>query len=141
MEDFAPNNLNRGADAVPLISHSADDELSDSSMDTTNATVAEPKDEPMNFNSPKNLPQPTLVYKSNPKFPQVELCRDFRDRDQLTDVTVKVGDKEIRAHKLILAATIPYFQKMFCSGMEFVESKKDGELFCDLIKNLYFFKL
>ena len=132
MEDFAPNNLNRGADAVPLISHSADDELSVSSMDTTNTTVAEPKDEPMssfNGSSPKNLPQPTLVYKSNPKFPQVELCRDFRDRDQLTDVTVKVGDKEIRAHKLILAATIPYFQKMFCSGMEFVEAKKEGELF------------
>ena len=96
MEDFAPNNLNRGGDAVPLINPSdAQAEFSDSSMDTTSTatatTVLEPKDEPMNpFNSPKNLPQPTLVYKSSPNFPQVELCRDFRDRDQLTDVTTFV---------------------------------------------------
>ena len=51
------------------------------------------------------------------------LCKDFRDRDQLTDVTLIVGDSEVRAHKLLLAATIPYFHKMFCSGM--VETNKE----------------
>ena len=122
MEDFAPGNLNRSSVNNPSIEP---DYMSDSSMETTTTSVHEPKDEPMTpSNAPKNLPQPTLVYKSNPNFPQVELCKNFRDRDQLTDVTVKVGDKEIRAHKLILAATIPYFQKMFCSGM--VEVKKEG---------------
>ena len=129
MEDFAPGNaLNRGSANSALENAGY---LSDTSMETTTTTdgpaEAQPKMEidSISGGDSKNLPQPTLLYKSNPKFPQVELCKDFRDRDQLTDVTVKVGDKEIRAHKLILAATIPYFQSMFCSGM--VEVKKEGE--------------
>ena len=56
-------------------------------------------------------------------FSVAALCKDFRDRDQLTDVTLIVGEEEVRAHKLLLAATIPYFHKMFCSGM--VETSKE----------------
>ena len=51
------------------------------------------------------------------------LCKDLRDRRQLTDVTLLVGEDEILAHKLLLATNIPYFNKMFCSGM--VETSKD----------------
>merc|ERR1711970_236334 len=43
-------------------------------------------------------------------------CADFRDQDLLTDVTLVIGSDEFRAHKLLLATTIPYFNRMFYSG-------------------------
>jgi len=65
----------------------------------------------------------SLEYKSTSNFSHAALCKDLRDRRQLTDVTLLVGDDEILAHKLLLATNIPYFNKMFCSGM--VETSKD----------------
>jgi kelch-like protein 18 len=50
-------------------------------------------------------------------------CADFRDQDLLTDVTLVIGSDEFRAHKLLLATTIPYFNRMFCSGM--IETSKE----------------
>ncbi|KAL3836007.1 hypothetical protein ACJMK2_021462 [Sinanodonta woodiana] len=48
---------------------------------------------------------------------------DIRRQGKLCDVTLKVGDRKFRAHRIILAATIPYFQAMFTHDM--VESKQD----------------
>ena len=49
-------------------------------------------------------------------------CKHFRDQDILTDVTLVIGNQEFRSHRLVLATNIPYFNKMFCSGM--IEANK-----------------
>ena len=46
----------------------------------------------------------------------LEVLDDMRQRRELADVTLVVGDSEIFAHKLILAACSPYFRAMFHSG-------------------------
>ncbi|GAB1603448.1 kelch-like protein 18 [Argonauta hians] len=53
-------------------------------------------------------------------FPAIE---DIRRKGKLCDVTLKVGDQKFTAHRIILAATIPYFHSMFTHDM--VESKQD----------------
>ncbi|XP_005111397.1 kelch-like protein 18 [Aplysia californica] len=47
---------------------------------------------------------------------------DIRRQGQLCDVTLKVGDQKFSAHRIILAATIPYFHAMFTHDM--VETKQ-----------------
>ncbi|XP_067928140.1 kelch-like protein 18 isoform X1 [Watersipora subatra] len=47
----------------------------------------------------------------------------IRRHGKLCDVTLKVGDSKFSAHKVVLAATIPYFQAMFTHDM--IESKQD----------------
>ena len=58
----------------------------------------------------------------NNAFPLME---DIRRQGQMIDVSIIVGDKKhkIEAHKLVLAATIPYFHAMFTHNM--VESKQN----------------
>ena len=41
----------------------------------------------------------------------------LRKDDILCDVTISVGGRKIHAHKLVLAATCPYFEKMFTGGL------------------------
>ncbi|XP_046329513.2 kelch-like protein 18 [Haliotis rufescens] len=53
-------------------------------------------------------------------FPKIA---DIRRQGKLCDVTLKVGDQKFSAHRIILAATIPYFHAMFTHDM--VESKQD----------------
>ncbi|XP_063430646.1 kelch-like protein 18 [Mytilus trossulus] len=48
---------------------------------------------------------------------------DIRRQGKLCDVTLKVGDRKFTAHRIVLAATIPYFHAMFTHDM--VESKQD----------------
>jgi kelch-like protein 18 len=52
----------------------------------------------------------------NDAFPVME---DIRRKNQMIDVTIVVGDKKqkIDAHRLVLAATIPYFTAMFTHDM------------------------
>ena len=38
---------------------------------------------------------------------------DLRLNDELCDITLMVGNKSIKAHKVILAASSPYFRAMF----------------------------
>ena len=59
----------------------------------------------------KNLP--------NMGFPQME---DIRRQGKLCDVNLKVGDHVFAAHRIVLAATIPYFRAMFTHDM--VEAKQ-----------------
>ncbi|BFZ23237.1 hypothetical protein BsWGS_26276 [Bradybaena similaris] len=47
---------------------------------------------------------------------------DIRRQGQLCDVTLKVADQKFSAHRVILAATIPYFHAMFTHDM--VETKQ-----------------
>ncbi|XP_045210160.2 kelch-like protein 18 [Mercenaria mercenaria] len=56
----------------------------------------------------------------NVAFPVFE---EIRRQGKLCDVTLKVGDRKFRAHRIILASTIPYFHAMFTHDM--VESKQD----------------
>ncbi|XP_013407609.1 kelch-like protein 18 isoform X2 [Lingula anatina] len=53
-------------------------------------------------------------------FPVMEA---IRRQGKLCDVTLKVSDQKFSAHRIVLAATIPYFQAMFTHDM--VESKQD----------------
>lgn len=56
--------------------------------------------------------------------------RELWERKQVCDVIIKVGDKEFPAHRIILCATIPYFNAMFTNDLaernqSFIELKSD----------------
>uniref|UniRef100_A0A8C5WRU6 Kelch like family member 18 n=1 Tax=Laticauda laticaudata TaxID=8630 RepID=A0A8C5WRU6_LATLA len=48
---------------------------------------------------------------------------EIRRQGKLCDVTLKVGDHKFSAHRIVLAATIPYFHAMFTNDM--MECKQD----------------
>ena len=50
------------------------------------------------------------------------VLNDFRVQNLLSDVTIRVGSRDFPAHRVILAATSPYFQAMFTS--KFQKKKK-----------------
>ncbi|KAJ9573753.1 hypothetical protein L9F63_008877 [Diploptera punctata] len=52
------------------------------------------------------------------------IMEDIRRQGKLCDVTLKVDDQSFSAHRIVLAATIPYFHAMFTHDM--VESKQDN---------------
>jgi len=52
-----------------------------------------------------------------------ERIQQMRDEQKLCDITLKVGEREIRAHRLVLAATSQYFYSMFVRDM--VESRQE----------------
>ena len=45
------------------------------------------------------------------------IADDLRKSQTLCDVVIKVGSARFKAHKIVLAATIPYFHGMFTSNM------------------------
>lgn len=48
---------------------------------------------------------------------------NLRRREELCDVILKVAEREIKAHRVVLAAVSPYFNAMFTSDL--VESKQE----------------
>ncbi|XP_043466552.1 kelch-like protein 18 [Leptopilina heterotoma] len=50
------------------------------------------------------------------------IFEDIRRQGKLCDVTLKVDDQSFSAHRIVLAATIPYFNAMFLNNMS--ESKQ-----------------
>ncbi|XP_076455943.1 kelch-like protein 18 [Babylonia areolata] len=60
----------------------------------------------------------TVIYRQNDlpaeAFPMIS---DIRRQGKLCDVTLKVGDQKFSAHRVILAASIPYFNAMFTCDM------------------------
>ncbi|XP_016119587.1 kelch-like protein 8, partial [Sinocyclocheilus grahami] len=67
--------------------------------------------------------------------------RQFYDNGELCDVTLKVGNRLIPCHKLVLACVVPYFRAMFLSDM--AEAKQDlieiRDFDADAIKDLVCF--
>ncbi|XP_012264312.2 kelch-like protein 18 [Athalia rosae] len=61
--------------------------------------------------------QPDLYAKGFPVFEEI------RRQGKLCDVTLKVDDQSFSAHRIVLAATIPYFNAMFLTNM--IESKQN----------------
>ncbi|XP_038575057.1 kelch-like protein 18 [Micropterus salmoides] len=51
------------------------------------------------------------------------VMEEIRRQGKLCDVTLKVGDHKFSAHRIVLAASIPYFHAMFTNDM--VECKQD----------------
>ncbi|XP_070536116.1 kelch-like protein 18 [Ptychodera flava] len=51
------------------------------------------------------------------------IMESIRRQGKLCDVTLKVGDKKFTAHRIVLAASIPYFHAMFTHDM--MECKQD----------------
>lgn len=51
------------------------------------------------------------------------VMEEIRRQGKLCDVTLKVGEHKFSAHRIVLAASIPYFHAMFTSDM--AESKQD----------------
>ncbi|XP_043543916.1 kelch-like protein 18 isoform X2 [Chiloscyllium plagiosum] len=51
------------------------------------------------------------------------LMEEIRRQGKLCDVTLRVGDHKYTAHRIVLAASIPYFHAMFTNDM--IECKQD----------------
>lgn len=45
------------------------------------------------------------------------VMREIRRQGKLCDVTIKVEDQSFSAHRIVLAANIPYFYAMFMNDM------------------------
>lgn len=43
---------------------------------------------------------------------------ELRQQNQLCDVIIRVGDQDFVAHRVVLAATCPYFKGMFTGGRQ-----------------------
>ncbi|KAK6491055.1 kelch-like protein 18 isoform X1 [Huso huso] len=52
-----------------------------------------------------------------------KVMEEIRRQGKLCDVTLKVGDHKFSAHRIVLAASIPYFHAMFTNDM--MECKQD----------------
>ncbi|RXM98486.1 Kelch-like protein 18 [Acipenser ruthenus] len=52
-----------------------------------------------------------------------KVMEEIRRQGKLCDVTLKVGDHKFSAHRIVLAASIPYFHAMFTNNM--MECKQD----------------
>ena len=46
-----------------------------------------------------------------------QLMNNYRQENKLCDVILKVGNQSFLAHRIVLAATIPYFSSMFSHDM------------------------
>ncbi|TIA10734.1 hypothetical protein D6C81_08190 [Aureobasidium pullulans] len=50
--------------------------------------------------------------------------RDFLDEEELSDIIIKFGDKQVFAHKIILANSSPWFEKALLGGFSCQDAKK-----------------
>ncbi|RZC34144.1 kelch-like protein 18 [Asbolus verrucosus] len=72
----------------------------------------------------------SMVFQQNDLFPLAFPCmEEIRRQGRLCDVVLKIDGQDFSAHKIVLAATIPYFHAMFMNDM--VESRnKEIEMKC-----------
>lgn len=52
------------------------------------------------------------------------VLEDLRKSGKLCDIDIKAGNQTISAHRVILAAVIPYFHRIICS----TDSKNGGKI-------------
>lgn len=65
-----------------------------------------------------NLDEGYVLFKQEDLFVEnLPQMREIRRQGKLCDVTIKVEDHHFSAHRIVLAATIPYFYAMFMNEM------------------------
>lgn len=65
-----------------------------------------------------NLDEGYVLFKQEDLFVEnLPQMREIRRQGKLCDVTIKVEDQSFSAHRIVLAATIPYFYAMFMNEM------------------------
>lgn len=82
------------------------------------------KDSTLTYNSSWNAKDSKFLlaaFGKGPKNPESKL-NDLRLKNTLCDCTLKVGDTEFRAHRVILAKKCPYFETMFTTNMREAEA-------------------
>ena len=81
--------------------------------------------EEMNFDkSDKNLRDESIIENQDFKFEEDNFnaiffasLNEFRSDEVFCDISIKIENKTIKAHKIVLASSIPYFKAMFESNM------------------------
>lgn len=78
-------------------------------------------------------PKLTKISERHPKLVLEQINQLRRANDFLCDVVLNVGNSKIRAHKIILCASSPYFRAMFTN--ELAESKQTEITLRDIDEN------
>ena len=60
---------------------------------------------------------PPTIYRRRSSVIRISLFQNFANKGVLTDVTLVCDGKELKAHKVLLAAASDYFSAMFTGGM------------------------
>jgi len=97
------------------------EELFEAEWDAFQVSISSPIGEP-DLVDLSDTTESTVFYQKdlpNIGFPVME---DFRRQGKLCDVTIKVAEHSFQAHRIVLAASIPYFRAMFTHDM--MESKQ-----------------
>jgi len=79
---------------------------------------------PLKLNQSNMALKPYFLHKSD-KYPvsMLGMLESLRKGNELCDVLIKVGSKELNCHKVVLSACCPYFRAMFTREM--AESRKN----------------
>jgi len=111
--DSDDENL-RISDPLPSTSHSQNDPLDQ--WDDFQNSISSPIGEP-DLLDLSDSPESTIFHhKEHPAnaFPAME---DIRRQGKLCDINLTVGTHTFQAHRIVLAATVPYFRAMFTNDM------------------------
>lgn len=112
-------------------------------MERHSPEVVEEKDEGRNGPPDKVSSVESEPYRDSHFHKLVQNMEGLLREDRFCDVVLCVGDRDIRAHKLVLAAFSPYFSAMFCNPMKekdmqtVVLHELDGQAVEDLIVYAY----
>lgn len=68
-----------------------------------------------------------------------KVFEELRQFNQLCDVTIRVGTTETVAHRVVLAATCPYFRGMFTG--KYLEPKMERIFVCNTVHALFCFDI
>ncbi|XP_072018256.1 kelch-like protein 28 [Amphiura filiformis] len=82
------------------------------------------------------------IYEISHRPNMMQKFHTFQKQDKFCDITINIGGRSFRTHKMVLAAVSPYFDSMFSGS--FVESSKstvdidgDGQIFEKLLEYSY----
>ena len=92
-------------------------------MDDTETDTLTQKTSDLNLNEETSTRDMQVFVAREHPTEAFERIQQMRDELKLCDVTLKIGAKEIQAHRLILAASSQYFYSMFIRDM--IESRQE----------------